>query len=69
MIETVVQNEDMLRSHVIDKSNLDSAFLKTRTSPICSRKVFVCLSNGTLDKFPIVITYMASGGVITNKEN
>ncbi len=69
MIDTVVQNEDMLYSRIIDKSNLDSAFLKTRTSPICSRKAFVSLSNGTLEKFLNVITYMASGWVITNKEN
>ena len=61
MIDTVVQNEDMLYSRIIDKSNLDSAFLKTRTSPICSRKAFVSLSNGTLEKFLNVITYMASG--------
>ncbi len=55
MIETVVQNEDMLCSHIIHKSNLDSAILKTRTSPICSSKAFVSLLNGTLDKFPNVI--------------
>ncbi len=48
MIETVVQNEYMLCSRIIDKSNLDSAFLKIRTSPIC-RKAIVCLSIGTLD--------------------
>jgi hypothetical protein len=43
MIETVVQNEDILCPCIIDKSNLDSAFLKTRTSPICSHKAVVCL--------------------------
>jgi hypothetical protein len=61
MIETVVQNEDMLCPCRLDKSNLDSAFLKTRTSPICSCKAFACLSNGTLDKFLNVITYVDSG--------
>jgi hypothetical protein len=61
MIETVVQDKDMLCSRVVNESNHNSTFLKTRTSPICSDKAFVCLSNATLDKFPNVIAYVASG--------
>ena len=36
MIETVVQDKNMLCSCIINESNLHSPFLKTRASPICS---------------------------------
>jgi hypothetical protein len=61
MMETIIQNKDMLCSRVVNESNLNSAFLKTRTSPICSREAFVCLLNATLNKFPNVVAYVASG--------
>jgi hypothetical protein len=61
MIEAVVQDKDMLCSCIVNESNLNSTFLKTRTSPICSCEAFVCLLSATLDKFPNVIAYVASG--------
>ena len=66
MIETVIQDKNMLCPCVVDESNLNRPFLKTGTSPICSREAFVHLSNATWDKFPNVIAYVASGSVIAN---
>ncbi len=68
MIETVIQDKNMLCPCVVDESNLNSPFLKTGTSPICSREVFVRLLNATWDKFPNVVADVASGWVITNEE-
>ncbi len=51
----------MLCPCVVDESNLNSPFLKTGTSSICSREAFVCLLNATWDKFPNVVEYVASG--------
>jgi hypothetical protein len=68
VIQTVVQNENMLCPRIIDESNLDSPFLKTRTSPIRSRKAFVSLSNATWNRFSNVVADVVSGRVIANKE-
>ncbi len=61
MNETVVENKDMLCSCIVNESNFNSIFLKTKTHPICSCEAFISLSNGIWDEFPNIVTNMISG--------
>jgi hypothetical protein len=61
MVKAVVQDENMLCARVINESNSNGTFLKTRFHSISSPEALVCLSHGVWDEFPNVIANKASG--------
>ena len=60
MVQAVVQDENMLCARVVNESNTNDTFLKTRFRSISSHEALVRLSHGVWGEFPNVIANVAS---------
>ncbi len=69
MVQAIVQNKDVFHAVVIVQMKPNSSFLQTWTSSICSSEASVGLMKSSRNIFLNIITNVASGQVVADKED